>query len=310
MLLNAGYSGPQAWLLLAIRRGYLRDAGIELALTPGNGAFGAAPGLVAGGHDLAYGDVNSLVEVAVADPARAPIGIFAVHNASPSAIAVLRDGPIHSASDLPGRRLIGHASDVALRCFGALAAGAGIDAARVTVQPVEGPMAALVARLADGGADGLFGYVSTITAALAAQGRDAAQELRFLRYDALVPDLYGSVVMAAPHLLRDSPDLLARLVGALDRGLTAALAEPEAAIDAVMSFAPAAQRDAERIRWEATLAVEMAHPEAGRIGRGGVDPVRFARGVALHARTAGLPRCPDASALFTDRFLPARVEAA
>lgn len=301
MLLNAGFSGPQAWLLLAMKRGYLGH--ITLDLTPGTGAWNAAPGLVSGGHDLAYGDIHSLMEVAARQPGVAPIGIFAVHNASPSAIAVLATGPVKGPADLPGRRLIGHASDVALRCFPAYAAATGIDPAGVELAPAEGPMASLVARLQAGEADGLFGYVSTITAAI---GRDAAPMLRFLRYDTALPDSLGSVVMASPRLTQDEPALLHALCAALARGVRDAVAEPEAAIDAVLSFAPALDPEAERLRWDTTLTVEMGHTASLPPGAplGAIDPGRLARSTTAFAASLGLPP-PDPAILFTPRFLGA-----
>ena len=60
----------------------------------------------------------------------------------------------------------------------------------------------------------------------------------------------------------------------------------------------------ETLRWLTTLRVEMAHPDGFVSGIGGVDPERFARGVAQHAQTAGLPRTPSASEVFTSDFLP------
>ncbi len=299
MLLNAGFSGPQAWLLLAIRRGYLAEAGIDLALTPGTGAWNAAPGLAAGGHDLAYGDIHSLMEVAARDPVAAPVGIFAVHNASPCAIAVPAAGPVRAPADLAGRRVMGHASDVALRCFPTYAAATGIDPAATAIAVAEGPMAGLVARLLAGESDGLFGYVSTITAAI---GAPATAGLRFLRYDAALPDSLGSLVMASPRLVAEAPAMLRALCTALARGLRGAIAEPEAAMEAVLAFAPGADPAAERLRWETTLAVEMAGPLPAMPGA--VDPGRLARSAAGFAASRGLPP-PDPARLFTPRFLGA-----
>ncbi len=292
MVLNTGFSGPQAWLLLAIARGHVAATGIELALTPGTGAYKAAPALAGGGHDLGYGDIHALVEIA-ARRADAPIGVFATFNASPSCIAVPAASAIQGVGDLAGRRLIGHASDVALRTFGVVG-----DPASVAIEPAEGPMAALAARVLAGEADGLFCYVSTLTAALG----DGIAAFRCLRYADLAPDLYGSMVMASPALVRDHPDRLRALVAAFNRGLAEAFAEPEAAIEAVLHFAPGADQATERRRWEATLANEMGHPE-GRLGFGGVDQTRFARGITAHARSLGLVP-PDPARVFTDAFLP------
>jgi NitT/TauT family transport system substrate-binding protein len=68
MLLNTGFSSPQAWLWLAMARGYLAAEGIALDLTPGAGAYTAAQRMVDGPFDLAYGDVNALIEVCARRP--------------------------------------------------------------------------------------------------------------------------------------------------------------------------------------------------------------------------------------------------
>jgi NitT/TauT family transport system substrate-binding protein len=299
MLLNTIASGPQGWLYLAQARGYVAEAGVELVLTPGTGAFNAAPGMVAGGYDLGYGDINALVEVVARQPQEAPIGVYATFGASPSAIAVGRGGPIRKAADLAGKRITGHATDVALLTFGAFCAAQGVDAASVVIAPVEGSMAAMGARLAAGEVDGIFAYVSTLSAAYAAIGQRAEDHLRFLRYDEMVPDLYGSAVMASRRLVREEPAVLRRLVAAFARGVAEARAEPAAAMAALRAAAPGLDLAVEALRWEKTLAVEMA------TGGGGVEPARFARAVALQARTAGLPRIPDPAELFSDAFLPA-----
>jgi NitT/TauT family transport system substrate-binding protein len=300
MLLNTGFSGPQAWLLLAIRRGHVAAAGVELDLTTGAGAYTAAPRMAEGGFDLGYGDINALVEVATARN-DAPLGVFATFNASPACIAVPRQSRA-TCDDLGGARLIGHASDVALRCFGAFCATTGQAAETVRVIAAEGPMADLADRVLAGEAEGLFCYASTLAAALAARGRQVEQEFRLFRYAELVPDLYGSAVMASRRMMEERPEPLRRLVAAFSRGLAEALAEPEAAMDAVLAFAPGADRAVERLRWDTTLEVEMGHLE-GRQGFGGVDPARFARGLALHAGALGLPP-PDPARIFTDAFLP------
>lgn len=311
VLLNANFSGPQAWLLLAIRRGYVTEAGVELEFTPGTGAYNAAPGLVARGFDLAYGDLNSLIEVAAAEPERAPTCVHALFNASAAAVAVPVGSEIATPADLKDKHLIGHASDVGLRTFRAFAEATGLDPDAVKVETADGAMAELVARLdSERGPHGLFGYVSTITAALAAQGKDAATQLRWLRYDHHAPFFYGSGFMASPRVIAEEPEVLTRLVGAINRGVAEALADEEAALDAVLSFAPEADREVERIRWRTTLAVELAHPDGERLGLGMIDEARFTESVRRHASALKLPRIPETERLFTARFLPPAAELA
>lgn len=310
MLLNTIFSGPQAWLHAALHHGHLAAAGIELDLTEGSGAFNAAPRTHAEDFDVGYGDVYALVETASRFPGEAPQAAFMMFNASPSCVAVRADGPITMPADLAGARLIGHASDVALRTFGAFAKATGLERGAVRIEPAEGGMADLINRTAaPGGPDGVFGYVSTMTAAMAAERADLAR-MRMIRFAPHLPDFYGSAVMVSRRLARDHPVIVRAMLAAFNRGLADAIADPQAGIAAVLRSNPKADPAVELLRWLTSLRVEMAHPDGFAAGFGGVDPARFARGVALHAETAGLARKPQAEEIFTDAFLPAPADRA
>lgn len=307
MLLNTGYSSPQAWLWLALVRGHLAAAGIELDLTPGAGAYTAAPRMAEGDYDLGYGDFNSLIEVAARRAAAAPVGVYMMFNASPSCVLVAADGPVKHPRDLVGQRVIGHDSDVALRTFGALCRHLQIDAARVDVGSAWAGMAGMAEDVLAGRAAGAFGYVSTFTGAITSADPALLSRVRFLRFAAFVPDLYGSVVMASPRLRRESPEQLTRVVRAFHRGVQEMLRDPEAAFEAVMRSVPGLPRAAERARLQATLDLEMnpALPAgARRVPVGDVDGERLARSIALMAQGSALPRTPAADEVFTRAHLP------
>lgn len=311
MLLNTGLSSPQAWLWLAQARGYLAAEGIELDLTPGAGAFTAAPRMIDGNFDLAYGDVNALIEMRASRPDVAPRGVYMMFNASPSCVLVAADGPIHHPRQLAGQRLIGHDSDVALRTFGALCRHLGLDPGRMNVGSTWAGMSGMAEEVLAGRAAGAFGYVSTFTGALTAADPALLRRVRFLRYADVVPDLYGSVVMASPRLLRDEPELVARLLRAFNRGVVDMLRDPPAGLEAVLRAVPGLNREAERARLQATLDLEMnpALPAgARRLDLGDVDSERLARSIALMVQGSGLPRAPTVSEVFTRSHLPPAAE--
>lgn len=311
MLLNTGLSSPQAWLWLAVGKGYLAEEGIELDLTPGAGAYTAAPRMIDGGFDLAYGDVNALIEVCARQPDAAPRGVYMMFNASPSCVLVSGEGPIRHPQQLIGQRVVGHGSDVALRTFGALCRHLNLDARRVAVADAWAGMAGMAEDVLAGRAAGAFGYVSTFTGALAASDPALGRRVRFLRYADHVPDLYGSVVMASPRLLRDEPEVLTRVVRALNRGVTDMLRDPQAGLDAVARVAPGLHRGAEGARLRATLELEMnpALPaDSRRSDLGDVDVARLARSIALMVSASALPRTPAADEIFTRAHLPAAAE--
>lgn len=234
-------------------------------------------------------------------------------NASPSCVLVSAEGPLRHPSQLTGQRLVGHGSDVALRTFGALCRHLNLDAGKVAITEAWSGMAGMAEDVLTGRAAGAFGYVSTFSGALSAADPSLLRHVRFLRYADVVPDLYGSVVMASQQLLRDEPALVSRVVRALNRGVVDMLRDPEAGFEAVARAVPGLNRDAERARLRATLDLEMnpAMPAgSGPMALGDVDLTRMARSIALMAAASSLPRTPSAQEVFTRAHLPPAAERA
>lgn len=308
MLLNSGYSGVNSWFVIAQDKGYLRDEGIEIDFTPGRGAYTAAPRMAAEGFDLGYGDINALIEVAAnsAAPAKAPIGVYMMFNQSPSVIGVAADGPIRTSRDLAGKRIAAHSTDVALGTFPAYARAAGLNPASITVLPSDASMTELVTDMLAGKSDGVFGYFTTQTAAALTAGIDPKARLRFLRYDAALPDFYGSAVMASGDMVTSHADDVKRIVRAFNRGVVDAIRDPEAAVAAVMRRDTSLRREVELSRLAETLSHEMNHPERAKLGIGDASDARLSRAIAAMAETKPLPRTPATRSIFTRAFLPPR----
>ena len=306
LLLNSGYSSVNAWFCLADDRGYLRDAGLTLEFTAGRGAYTAAGRTADEGFDIGYGDVNALVEQVAASNPRAPLAVYMMFNRSPSVVAVPATGSIRAPRDLTGRHLRGHATDVALQTFPALTMRAGIDAKGVRISTTEDGMGTQATAMLRGDIDGIFGYESTITAALITAGIPV-ERVRFLFFRDVVPELYGSALMASRQLVREQPKLVAGLVRAINHGVADAVAEPDAAIAAVRARVPTMVERAERARLERTLQGEMSHPESATLGIGAIDATRFAAGIQLLCTSKALAKVPSVTDVFSTAFpVPAR----
>lgn len=307
LLLNTSFSGPQAWFLLADDLGYFRREGLDVEMTPGAGAYTAAPRVAGGSFDFGYGDINALIEVAARDPERAPVAVFMAFNASPSTVAVAADGPIKTPKDLEGRQVIGHETDVALRTFGAFCKVNGLDRTRVRIGSGRGMAGMIEQMLGSDHVHGTFGYVSTFEAAIAAYKPELARRVRYLKYADLVPDLYGSALFTTRRMLRDEPDAVRGMVRAFNAGLVALMRDREAGIASVLKRS-GGNRDVETLRLRTTLEIEMAHAEGKRLGIGDVDDARLARSIALIADTNGLPKAPAVREVFVRDFLPPLAE--
>ena len=56
MLLNSGFSGANAFFLLAQDKGYFKEGGLDLVFTTGAGAYTAPERMMKEGFDVGYGD--------------------------------------------------------------------------------------------------------------------------------------------------------------------------------------------------------------------------------------------------------------
>ncbi len=309
MQLNTFYSGPQAWFFLADERGYLRDEGLALAFTEGDTAANTIPKMAGtvgeGGFDIGYGDINALIEHIAAGKPHAPLAVFASYNASPYTLAVAASGNIHSPQQLAGRRLVAHPNDAALNLFAEFCANTGLDARSVRIEISAAPHSELVPQLLAGRWDGMFGFVNTLVAASLDAGFTAPREqLRFIEYHDHVPELYGMAIMVTRKLAAESPQTVERLLRALNLGLIDTVADPEAAIDALLRRNPASPRASNLRRLQGTLALEMGRAEGAVLGIGELDDARLQRGIDLIVSTKGFAHCPSAQEIFSRDFLP------
>jgi NitT/TauT family transport system substrate-binding protein len=304
MLLNSGYSGANAFFLVAEDKGYFKDAGIELTFTPGRGAYTASERMMKEDFDIGYGDVSALIETVSREPRQSPVAVYMMFNATPSVLVVKQGGRVELPYDLVGRTLVGHATDVALNTFPVFAAHARIDPQEMTINTTEASMASMLQDLVAGKCDAVFGYNSTIRAAAAAEKIDPDKQLRFFKYEDLMSDFYGSAVMVRRSLLTDAPQAVRGLLRAITRGLRDAILQPDAALDMLAKRDAKIDRAIERARFQNTLDGEMSHPEGQRIGIGDFDEGRLATHIVQMVEGRKLQRVPGILEVFNRDYLP------
>ena len=309
LLLNTSFSGPVSFLLLAEDKGYLREAGLDVAFSPGDGAAAIVPKVRQPDFDAGYGDITALIQrIAMSPPDQGPVAIWTTFNSVPFTIAVPASGPVQVPKDFEGRSISGDAHDAALLTFDMFAKATGIDRSKVKVMPTNKAMGQQVVDMLNGkGADGAFGFVNTIVASVAPLGVDGRKELRFLTYADYLPDMYGNGLFVTRELYADKSSL-SGLVRAFNRALADAIANPDVAIDALAKRNPSVARDINRTRLVGTFGAEMAHPEGARLGIGDMDDERLARLIDLVVAAKNLPRKPGIREVFDRSFLPPDAE--
>ncbi|WP_213738327.1 ABC transporter substrate-binding protein [Bradyrhizobium sp. dw_411] len=302
LILNWKYEGPQGMFFLAQDRGYFKQEGLDVTFDQGNGSGAAVPQVANGAYDMGFGDINALIELAAKKPDEAPVGVFMLYNRPPFTVAVKSDSPIKTPADFVGRKLGGPANDGALKLFPALCATAQIDCGKVEIVNMQPNLREQM--LMQGQVDGVFGYVTTIRFSAKLTGIDPDKQFRFIKFGDYGMDLYSNAIIVSRKFVKEHPEAVKGFLKALNHSIKDAIADPQAAIDAVATREPLIKPAIERAKLDATLADEMSHPEIAKIGLGDVSDERMTKAIEILVKAKELPRTPAASEIFDRSFLP------
>jgi NitT/TauT family transport system substrate-binding protein len=157
--------------------------------------------------------------------------------------------------------------------------------------------------LARGDVEAILGFDSTMFYGLQKAGIKPA-DIRFLYYSDAGLDLYGNGIIASPKLIAGNPDALKRFVAVTARAWQAAVANPEAAIAALMKANPLinAPLETEKLRW--LIKNQLVTAESKADGLGGVRMERLTQAINVVAATYGFATAPKPADVFDPAFLP------
>ena len=298
--------GIHAWYYLAEDKGYFAQEKLAVAIDQGDGSSAVVTKIMAGAYQAGFGDVNAIVQNAAAKPGAAPVMVYMLYNRAPFALIVKASSPIKTLKDLEGKTLGTPAGGAAARMFPVMAARAGIDASKVKWTNVA-PNLQEQLMLKDH-VDGAAVFSVTSYMNLVAQGLDPDKDIRWFHYADNGVELYGNGVMVSQQLAKDNPKAVAGLVRAIHKAVRDTVADPDAAIAALMKREPLLNKDLEKRRLMYTLKTIMLTPEVAANGFGDVNDTRFARSFLQLKEAFDMPRVPTAADVFERRFLPPLAE--
>jgi NitT/TauT family transport system substrate-binding protein len=306
MVLDWKYQAQMGPFFLAADRGYFKDENLDVSFDQGEGAGAAAPKIAGGLYDLGFGGVDSVVILSATRPAEAPAVVFQVYARSPFVIVTRSDSPIKTPKDLEGKTIGGPANDGALKLFPAFAKVTGIDATKVAITNMAPNLRAQM--LMRGQVDAAFSFRTAIYMDNKLSGGNPDKDLRFIAYEDHGLDLYSNAIIASRKLVTENPEAVRGFLRALNRGIKDTIADPEAAVQAVMKREPLLKPEIERERLQSMFINDMNAAEAAKIGLGDVDDARLQRTIKIVVDSNGLPRTPAPNEVFDRRFLPASAD--
>ncbi|MBV1696177.1 MAG: ABC transporter substrate-binding protein [Hyphomicrobiales bacterium] len=297
------FEGPAAAYLVAIDKGFYKDEGLEVTIDPGTGSVESINRLASGTHDMAFGDINSLIKFRD-NPENAKVKAVAmIYNTPAFAIVTLKKNGIAKPKDLEGRILGAPAPDGAFAQWPIFVKANGIDAAKVKVEnvgfPVREPM------LAKGDVHAITGFSFSSYMNLKAQNIPGDEIVVMLMRDFGL-DLYGNVLMASPKLMAENPKAVAGFVRATLRGWQETIKSPETAVKAVIARNQIANEAVELERLKMAIGQNIVTKEVEANGLGAVDIARLTRSIDQLGDAFAYKNKPKAEDVFTAEFLPAK----
>ena len=295
------FEGPSAPYFVANDKGYFADAGLSVEVTAGQGSLDAIPKVATGAFPVGFADINSLIKFLDQNPDAPVIGVMMIYDKPPFAIVGRRSLGVEAPADLEGRILGAPPPDGAFAQWPIFVAETGIDASAVTIEPVGFPTRE--PSLAEGTVDAVTGFSFTSFLNTSRLGVPEDDISVILMADHGV-DLYGNVIIANTEFAAANPDAVSAFLEAVAKGWVDTIADPAAAIEALVSVNPAMDGELELRRLELALADNVVTDWVLENGMGIIDNDRFANSLEQIRLTYEYQTEPDASLYFTDAFLP------
>jgi NitT/TauT family transport system substrate-binding protein len=305
LILNFRQDGATAGYLLALSRGYYREAGLEVTIDGSSGSGDAVTRTASGAYQMGTADLSTLVEFFTRNPAAAPVYVGSLHDVSPQAVISLAQANIARPADLVGKRIGQGPADAASRMFPAFCRINALDINamnRTQVTPALRDQMLLTRQV-----EGVTGFDYTVLFNLKANGVDP-NTIRILRYADHGMDLPGNGVLAARSFLAEKPDVVRRFLSVSTRCWHEVMANPAQAAAELKRQFPLLEESIEAERIVYLRDRLMVTERTRRDGLGIMTAERVAQAIAMVKEGFGLDTVPSVGQIFDDRFLPPAAE--
>jgi NitT/TauT family transport system substrate-binding protein len=296
-----GQFGRDAYVYVAIERGYFRDAGLDVKVVPGTGSVDGIKLTAAGRLDYTPVDIGALVVTRANESLPVKV-VSVVHQNTMSAIFTLEESNIAQPRQLAGKTLADSPASTVRILFPLYARKAGIDPASVRWRDAAPP--ALPALLATKQVDGIGQFSAGLPLVSRAAG---GRKVRSFKYSRYLPGLLGVGVVASEDKLRDSPAEVRRFVRALNRGLQWSLDNPGRAGAILHEYVPLADPvvAAQELRIMKFFSTNRTTRTRG-YGLGYIDTGKMAATISVIRNGFRITRPMPARDLYSSVAVPAR----
>lgn len=288
--------GTHAPFFLALKKGLYKKEGLDVTISEGAGSATVAKQVARGNVQLAFVDFATMIR-----GVQQGLPIQAVMRVLSGVMCVIShaDAPIKGPKQLEGKVMAYSPAESTAQVMPALLAKNGVDPGKISViQPAVGAKLALFLQ---GRADAIPGNVNVQVAQLEAKGA----RVHYFLYSDFGVNVLANGIVANTEFEASHPDAVKGFLRATKEAFQMAEKDPEAAIDALISYYPEQARNRKVLlrQWKLTIpALKTANTRDKPFGWMAKADWQSTQQILL--KYAGLSEAVPLKRLYTNQYLP------
>jgi len=296
MTLDWVFQGPNVGFMMAQDKGFYREAGLNVAITPGKGSGSTAQLVASKATQIGFSD-GYVVGNAVAKGLRLK-SVGSIFRRNPAAVVVFADSGINTPKDLEGKSIAITAGSAQFQQWPAFVKGAGLDGAKIEVINVD--PAGVGAALVNGRVPALAGFAQGYVPSVEARSK---KEVRVFWYADYGVTVVSNGIIVHEDLLKSDPALVRAFVTPTIKGFLYARQHPDEAVATVKTYLETVDpvitaREAE-LSWKTWVT-----PNTKGKPLGFASDIDWAATVDVLKQYGGVTTPLEAAALYTNEFVP------
>jgi len=257
MRLDWLYQGPNAGFMVAQKKGFYKDVGLDVDVGTGKGSGSTAQLVATKATQFGFADGFS-VGYTIAKGASIKM-VGAVYRRNPTAIVVLADSGIEKPKDLQGKTLAIPTGGAGFQQWPAFAKGCGIDTSSIKI--VNTDPAGTPPALITGKVEGIGGFAQGFVPSVEIRGNKKA---RILWYADCGVTAVSNGIIVHPDLIKEDPGLIRAFVAASIKGFLYDRQHPEESCAIVKSYSEAVDLAITRREMEISWTTWVTPNTAGK----------------------------------------------
>lgn len=285
----------------AIERGYFAEQNLDVAIDRGYGSADAITKLASGVYDIAFGDINSMMDFNAKNPDKTQfIAVMMIFDRPPLSIFTFEDA-IKTPKDLEGKKMVTSAGEANLRMFPLFAKLAKFDQSKVQLVTVQPQLREQMLIKGAGDVATGFYYVSLMN--FKALGADTKKLKSFLYSDYGIK-VYGNAIITSKAFAASKPDVIKAFNVAVAKSMHDTVNTPAATIPSIKKRDGTVDEAIETERLNIINREFVLTPYVQQHGFGDIDKQRMIESIDQVTEALELPTKPKVDDVFTDKYLP------